>query len=473
MISLLRINIKRIMLLISVFTAISCVKNSDLVLYDEEKFVSSLSDEHNLENLESSIEITESDELSLLVPDIGLYSSIVEGRENITEYEYFHEMKEFNVPIVMTPRVERYLKYFTEKIPHVTQKWLDRANKYMYIVEDVFLEAELPSDLVVLAFAESGFNNHAISRVGATGMWQFMPSTGRMYGMKNDYWVDERRDFEASSKSAARFLSDLYKRFDDWFLALAAYNAGPGRIHRASVKHKTDDFFKIASTRTLALETRDYVPKFIALLIIYKNYLKFGFDAPKNTPLFFSKLDVNSQINLFWLAEKLDIKFEDMVELNPSLKVGITPPVETYSLRVPYGRDKEVIDLLSKTDKVERLQYTLIDAKGGSNLKSIAKKYDVSLSRLKEINCLEGNTVLQNQPLLLPISKYSDRDMDKDISKLLDKYTPKYYVVRRGDTFIAIARKHRMNTTSLKRLNPRIGNVHRLSIGQKIVIKSR
>lgn len=473
MINLLRISSKRLTILLSLFITISCAKNSDLVSYDADSLTNLLSDEYNLENHESSIEITESDELSLLVPDIGLYSSIVEDRENITEYEYFYEMKEFNVPIVMTQRVESYLKYFTEKIPHVTQKWLDRANKYIYIVEDVFLEAELPSDLVVLAFAESGFNNHAISRAGATGMWQFMPSTGRMYGMKNDFWVDERRDFEISSKSAARFLSDLYKRFDDWFLALAAYNAGPGRIYRASVKHKTDDFFKIASTRTLALETRDYVPKFIALLIIYKNYLKLGFDAPKSTPLLFSKVDIDSQVNLFWLAEKLDIKFEDMVELNPSLKVGITPPVKTYSLRIPYGRDKEVIDLLSKTDKVEKLQYALVNAKSGSNIKSIAKKYNVSLSRLKDINCLDGNTVLQSKPLLLPISKYSDSDMDKGISKLLNNYTPKYYVVRRGDTFIAIAHKHGMKTTSLKRLNPRIGNVHKLRIGQKIVIKSR
>ncbi len=473
MIDLLRLKLKGLIILFTLFIVSGCTKNSSLVSYDTESMTNLLSEEHNLENLESSIEITESDELSLLVPDIGLYSSIVEGREKVTEYEYFYEMKEFNVPIVMTPRVERYLKYFTEKIPHVTQKWLNRANKYMYVVENVFLEAELPSDLVALAFTESGFNNHAISRVGATGMWQFMPSTGRMYGMKNDFWVDERRDFEISTKSAARFLSDLYKRFDDWFLALAAYNAGPGRIHRASVKHKTDDYFKIASTRTLALETRDYVPKFIALLIIYKNYLKFGFDAPTTTPLFFSKIDIDSQVNLFWLAEKLDIKFEDMIELNPSLKVGITPPVKSYSLRVPYGRDKEVIDLLSKTDKAERLQYTLVNVKSGSNIKGIAKRYGVSLSRLKDINCLDGNTILQSKPILLPISKYSDRDMDKGISKLLNKYTPKYYVVRSGDTFIAIAHKHGMKTTSLKRLNPRISNVHKLRIGQKIVIKSR
>ncbi len=473
MINLFRKGFKRLTILFSFIVVVSCAKNSDLVSYDTDQIRSSLSDEYNLRDLESSIEITESDELLLLVPDISLYSSIVEDREKITEYEYFYEMKEFNVPIVMTPRVERYLKYFTEKIPDVTQKWLDRANKYMYVVEDIFLEAELPSDLVALAFTESGFNNHAISRVGATGMWQFMPSTGRMYGMKNDFWVDERRDFEISSKSAARFLSDLYKRFDDWFLALAAYNAGPGRIHRASVKHKTDDFFKIASTRTLALETRDYVPKFIALLIIYKNYLKFGFEAPKSTPLFFSKISVDSQINLFWLAENLNIKFEDMIELNPSLKVGITPPVDSYALRVPYGRDKEAIDLLSKTDKSERLRYSIVNAKSGSNIKSIAKKYSVNLRKLKDLNCLDGNTILRTKPILLPISKYSNSDMDKGISKLLNKYTPKYYVVRSGDTFIAIANKHGMKTTSLKRLNPSIGNVHRLRIGQKIVIKSR
>lgn len=242
--------------------------------------------------------------------------------------------------MAMTGRVNAYIKYYTERVPLTTQSWLNRSNKYMYLVKDIFLQEGLPSDLVVLAFTESGYNTHAVSHAGATGMWQFMQGTGKMYGMEQNFWIDERRDFEKATRAAAKYLKSLYERFGDWYLALAAYNAGPGRMARAIQKHDTNDFFAISSRNTLKLETRDYVPKYLAQLIVYKNYLKYGFTMPADMPLLFSTIEAPASTNIYWLADELGVSYELMRDLNPALKLPITPP-HAYKIRVPYLRDNE------------------------------------------------------------------------------------------------------------------------------------
>jgi len=420
-------------------------------------------------NFSESNDIIFNDNKSVLGENLSLYSSAIEQNYQGTEPDMFYEMKEFNIPIVMTPIVKKYINYFTKRVPATTQKWLDRANKYIYIVEDIFLEAGIPSDLIALAFAESGYNNHAISRAGATGMWQFMPSTGKMYGMKNNFWVDERRDFELSSAAASRYLTDLHNRFDDWFLALAAYNAGPGRISRASRKHKTDDYFIIASKRTLAIETRQYVPKFIALLIIYKNYLKFGFEPPKSAPLMFTSISLNSQLNLYWLADQLDVDIIVLTELNPSLKLPITPPVQGYKVRVPYNMKEKALVAIKNSTQDERLLYKIYYARSGDTINKIAKKNSVTVEKLRNINGMLDNMIYQNKPIFIPIEGLTDDKANKQLSYTLSKLARKYYIVRQGDTFIGIAYKHGMNSNILRRLNPNI-NVHKLRINQRIVV---
>lgn len=430
--------------------------------FDGEDIINNIKEDYSYRNYESII-----DENVIPEPEIEIYASYINIKDENSPY--YEEFKEFNVPMAMTKRVSAYINYFTVRVPKITQSWLDRSNKYMNIVQDIFIKEGLPTDLVVLAFTESGFNTHAVSHAGAVGMWQFIRSTGKIYGMEQNFWVDERRDFEKATVAAAKFLKDLYNRFGDWYLALAAYNAGPGKVARATKKHKTKDFFKISNNRyTLKLETRDYVPKFLAQLIIYKNYLKYNFTPPNAVPLLFAKIKVPSQVNMFWLAKNLNVDYKELMELNPALKVGITPPKE-YEIRVPYGKGKEAESIIAKASKEERLMYNIYNAKQGEKLANIAKKYNVSLSEIQKTNGLKYETVFAPRPIFIPIKNITLAEVDKEFSQMLSNLAPVYYKVRRGDTFIAIAHKHDMRMKDLQKLNPNI-RASRIYPGQQLVV---
>ncbi len=442
---------------------IEVAKNKQLYKdFNSEKIISSIDDDTFLEEIDSII-----DDNILPEPEIELHLPYI----NITQNgnEFYEEFKEFNVPMAMTSRVSAYINYFTKRVPKTTQSWLNRSNKYMNIVQDIFVKEGLPSDLVVLAFTESGFNTHAVSHAGAVGMWQFIKSTGKLYGMEQNFWVDERRDFEKATYAAAKYLKDLYNRFGDWYLALAAYNAGPGRVARATKKHNTKDFFTISKSRyTWKLETRDYVPKFLAQLIIYKNYLKYDFSPPSDMPLLFAKVEVESQTNLYMLAEKLDIDVKNLIELNPALKVGMTPPGK-YTIRVPYGKGEEAQKILSNLTAAERAMYNIYNAKQGEKLQKIASKTGVTVAEIKKVNGLRYDTVFAPRPLFIPIKNISTEKINNEFASMLLDLAPKYYKVRRGDTFIEIAHRHGMRMGDLQRLNPNI-RASRIYPGQHLVV---
>lgn len=410
------------------------------------------------------------DESILPLPDLDIYNTFFYTQDAGSDSEFYEEFNEFNVPMAMTARVSAYIKYFTERIPDTTQNWLNRANKYMYLVQDIFIKEGLPTDLVVLGFTESGYNTHAISVAGAAGMWQFIPSTGKIYGMENNFWVDERRDFEKSTYAAAKYLKLLHENFDDWYLALAAYNAGPGKISRATKKHATRDFFTISQNRyTLKLETRDYVPKFLALLIIYKNYLKYGFSAPSEMPLLYENVVTTSQTNLYWLAKGLEIEPGILEELNPALKLPMTPPKVEYTLRVPYGMAEMAQNIIDTATTDERAMYKIYNPKHGEKLADIASKYKVTVTSLKELNALVYSSVYAGRPIFVPIKDMRDTECDAKFNRHLSKLAAKYYVVKRGDTFIDIAHKHSMRLKDLQKLNPNI-NSSRIYVGQYIAV---
>lgn len=407
------------------------------------------------------------DDSTLPLPDLSIYSSY--SNDDIEENSpYYEEFKEFNVPMAMTGRVNAYIKYYTERVPSTTQSWLNRSNKYMYLVKDIFLQEGLPSDLVVLAFTESGYNTHAVSHAGATGMWQFMQGTGKMYGMEQNFWVDERRDFEKATRAAAKYLKSLYERFGDWYLALAAYNAGPGRMARAIQKHDTNDFFKISSRNTLKLETRDYVPKYLAQLIIYKNYLKYGFTPPTDMPLLFSTVEAPASTNIYWLADELGVSYDLMRDLNPALKLPITPPL-VYKIRVPYLRDSEAKQILAQAGAEERARYKIYEGRRGESVAEIAKKFDVSKDDILRVNGIKRESLLTARKVFIPIKEYSNIKIDSMFAQVLEKIDPKYYKVKKGDTFIGIAHNHNMRMKDLQKLNPNI-RPSRIYPGQYIMV---
>lgn len=392
------------------------------------------------------------DDNTLPLPDLSIYSSYFNDDMDANS-PYYEEFKEFNVPMAMTGRVNAYISYFTEKVPLTTQSWLNRSNKYMYLVKDIFLQEGMPSDLVVLAFTESGYNTHAVSHAGATGMWQFMQGTGKMYGMEQNFWVDERRDFEKATRAAAKYLKSLYENFGDWYLALAAYNAGPGRMARAIQKHETNDFFAISSRNTLKLETRDYVPKYLAQLIIYKNYLKYGFTPPTDMPLLFSTIEAPASTNIYWLADELGVSYELMRDLNPALKLPLTPP-EPYKIRVPYQKDGKAKSILAKASKEERTRYKIYDGKQGESIVEIASKFKVSKDEIARVNGIKRESLLTARKVFIPMEKYKNQKIDSMFMAVLEKIDPKYYKVKKGDTFIGIAHNHNMRLKDLQKLNP-------------------
>ena len=201
----------------------------------------------------------------------------------------------------------------------------------------MFEQAGIPKDLVYMAHVESAFKTNAYSRAKAKGIYQFIAATGRRYGLRIDSWVDERSDPEKSARAAAAYLKDLYGMFGDWYLALAAYNAGEGKIQRSLAKTRKDDFWSLASTRSLRAETRHYVPAILAATLIAKQPEKFGFDVRLDEPFVSDVVKIDGQTDLRVLARLADLDPETLRQLNPQLRRGMTPPGTTTDVRVPVG----------------------------------------------------------------------------------------------------------------------------------------
>jgi membrane-bound lytic murein transglycosylase D len=376
----------------------------------------------------------------------------------------------FDMPVTYTPRVQYYMKYFTGSGRNIMQAWINRSNRYMYLVKDIFEKEGIPLDLAMLSFTESGFNPNAYSRAGAAGMWQFMPSTGRLYGLAVNEWVDERRDFEKSTQAAARHLKDLYNMFDDWYLALAAYNAGSGRIRKATKKHNSKDFFTIAGSRTLKLETRDYVPKYLAQLLLYKNLYAYGFTPPDDLPLLFDTVELNSQANIIVIAAAMGSTYEEIKMLNPELRTPVTPPASKYRLRIPFGK-KTLLTALMKEPGFDQLRYTIYKAKAGESLATIAKRYEISVADIQKINALAYPQIYSNKLIFLPKKGEALSSLDLQFAKEVKGLSPKYYTVRKGDNMTAISKKYNIPLYVLIRMNPKI-NPKRIYPGQVLVIST-
>ncbi|MDR0455019.1 MAG: transglycosylase SLT domain-containing protein [Deferribacteraceae bacterium] len=379
-------------------------------------------------------------------------------------------LEEFNVPVTVTPRVQHYLTYFTGKGRPIMQNWLNRSHRYMYLVKDIFQNEGAPLDLIALAFTESGFNPWAYSRAGAAGIWQFMRGTGKMYGLEVNDWVDERRDFEKATLAAAQHLNDLYEIFNDWYLALAAYNAGAGKITRATKAHGTTDFFEIASGRTLKPETRDYVPKYLAHLLIFNNLKEYGFKSPNDEilPLQFDSLELDSQVNIFVIAEILGCSPEELKDLNPALRTPMTPPVKKYTLRVPYGM-KETATAFIQDNSSDLTRYIIYQAKTGDDLSKIAKMHNVSLEEIKKLNNFNYDTIYTSKIFFIPKSGIVLNEYDIAFAKEIATLAPKYYIVRKGDNFNRISRQHNIPLYTLVQLNPKV-NPKRIYPGQVLIV---
>lgn len=316
----------------------------------------------------------------------------------------------YDVPVTYNERVEWYLIFFTGRGHNFFSKWLERSGKYVPRIKAILEEEDVPLDLAYVALIESGFNHKAKSRASAVGTWQFIKSTADLYDLRVDWWVDERHDFEKSTRAAARFLKHLHGKFGSWEMALAAYNAGEGRIRKASRLNKSDDYWEITKNRrTLKRETRDYVPKFIAAMMIAKNPEKYGFhNLNYHTPVDYDKVYIEYPTDIKVIAKASEATLSEIQRLNPALKRWYTPEISkqegNYEIRIPKGAEKTFQKNISLITKDQLLQFHKHKVKAGESLWSIARKYNTQIHRIVKMNNLKRRKVLrQGITIMVPV----------------------------------------------------------------------
>src|SRR4030043_1198238 len=301
---------------------------------------------------------------------------------------------DFDIPIVMNGKVEQFIQYFQTNIREKFVIWLSRSEKYIPFMRNLLKEHGLPEDLVYLSLIESGFNPYAYSRAKAVGLWQFISMTGKRYGLKVNWWVDERRDPEKSTIAAAKYLKDLYEMFSCWYLAAAGYNAGEYKIIKAIKRYQTEDFWKLTQHRYLKRETKDYVPLMIAAALVAKDPEKYGFIAAEyQEPLRYEEVKVPELTDLSLIAKACEISLDEIKDLNPELRRGVTPPNETeYEIKIPFGKKDLFLKNFEALQPLEKFQFKTHPVKKGETLKGIATLYRVDLDPLREITHLAKRT---------------------------------------------------------------------------------
>lgn len=383
----------------------------------------------------------------------------------------------------LTGRIGKFLRYFQTKGRDRFELWLARSGKYSSMMREILAEYGLPGDLVYLALIESGFSPQAYSVARAAGPWQFIAGTARRYGLRVDWWADERRDYEKSTHAAASYLRDLYGLFDSWPLATAAYNAGENKIQRAVARYKTEDYARLIRHRYLSRETRDYVPKMLAALSIAKDPERYGFDSLQyEEPIEFDKVVVPGSIDLAAMEKILGLAPGSLKELNPEIRRFCTPPNrEEYEIRLPNGFAPVALGRMEEIRTGAKVTFLAHQVRRGETLASLSGEYGTPIPVLKEINGIRGSSLRRVSRVIVPVTGLSGEDpvpgtaISPDQLKLAHMRVDEGYRrgsrvrVRRGDTLSKIARQAGVSVKSLMRANG-IRNARRLRAGSVIRI---
>ncbi|MEZ4600316.1 MAG: LysM peptidoglycan-binding domain-containing protein [Syntrophotaleaceae bacterium] len=356
----------------------------------------------------------------------------------------------FDLPVVKNAKVRYFLDYFTGTARNAVHRWLERSTRYLPMMREVFAEEGLPLDLTYLAMIESGFNSRAVSRAKAVGPWQFMEGTGRMYGLENDWWHDERRDPYKATRAAARHLRDLYNRYEDWYLAIAAYNAGAGRVDRAIVKAGTRDFWEISHGSFLAKETQHYLPKLMAAILISKNPEKYGFNDLNYQPaLATDVVELPSSTDLEIIARLVEVTEEEVRDLNPELKRWCTPPNKKgYPVRLPSGTAESFKRQYAEISPSQRANFQQHRVRSGDTLTGLARRYGITTKDIVRLNNIRNPRALRvGQDLILPMQ--AGAALASIYMDSVPSSKPSSYKVRNGDNLWSISRRLGVTTKQL------------------------
>ena len=335
------------------------------------------------------------------------------GAEAVTGQEMDSNSSETDIsklPAHFNDKVRKWIWYFQTNGRQTMNRYLSRSSRYLPKMKEILKSHGLPEDLVYIAMIESGFKFNAHSRAGAVGYWQFVRGTGRLYGLKQNYYLDERRDFIRSTEAAAKYLKALYNLFGSWYLAIASYNAGENRVKNLVMRRYTRNFWKLARTKRLPRETRNYIPKFLAARLIAKNPVKYGFnDVVYKPPLEFKEVTLRNQgVNLRKLAVNLRVSKKELYDLNPAYKRGVIPKRRFNKLRLPIHIDDKMI--LASLGKSRSHLAVSIVPKGkaykirrGDTLSHIAQRFGISIAALVKANKMSRRTpLITGRELIIP-----------------------------------------------------------------------
>ena len=356
-----------------------------------------------------------------------------------------------DLPLMMNDTVAAYVNYFSTSGRSVLEQSLARAGRYQEMIRRILKEEGLPQDLIYLAEAESGFKPLALSHAGARGMWQFMGSRGKGYGLERSWWLDERQDPEKSTRAAARHLKDLYQQFGDWYLAMAAYNSGPGTVQSAVKRTGYADFWELYRRNVLPRETRNYVPIILAVTIMAKNPAQYGLqDVIPDRAVPFDIVKIDYPVDLRLVAECVDVPVRDLQELNPSLLRMTTPKGREFDLNLPAGSKGRYLDSIAAIPPDMRVWWRYHKVQEADTLASIARSYRTTVKAIVAVNDLASPNLEVDTKLIIPIApgKHAFSEDPATYSRHAVAYRTK-----RGDTVTRVADDFGVPPEMLRRWN--------------------
>lgn len=308
-----------------------------------------------------------------------------------------------DLPVALNERVLNVVNFFqTARGRRILETGLRRAGRYRDLITSVLAEEGLPADLIYLAQAESAFQPNARSRARAVGLWQFVSFRAQEYGLKINWWVDERRDPVKSTRAAAHHLRDLYQQFGDWYLAMAAYNAGPGGVARALERSGTNDYWELTERRLLPRETRNYVPIIMAVTLVAKSPERYGFEVEPDPPLRFEAVTVPKSTDLRRIAEVLGVDVDTLRELNPQLLHNVTPPGDSeFQLYVPMGTAQRLLAELPNLPEAKTVLWPRHRVGRGDTLSRLGARYGTSAAAIAEANGISLHTHIHSGDVLV------------------------------------------------------------------------
>jgi membrane-bound lytic murein transglycosylase D len=415
------------------------------------------------------------------VADLPVATSELSEETRRTAEEAVSE-EQNDLPILLNDAVLSCIDLYQGPLRDWFGEALARGGRYLPRIREVFAAEGIPQDLAYVALVESAFKTQALSRAKAKGVWQFIPATGRRYGLNQDWWIDERSDPDKSTRAAAQYLKALHGMFGDWSLALAAYNAGEGKVQRGINRHGTTDYWQLRGTRALARETKNYVPMIHAAIVVAKAPDKYGFEITPEVPVAFDTVTMDHAVDLRVVAECAGSGVDEVRALNPELRRLATPANRTFALKVPEGASARVRDCLADLPPEKRVTFRTHVVARGETLSGLARRYGTRAQEIASANGLTTSRRLKRgAELIIPVAgrpaaparrQAATRTVEVGRTASPGGMVRISYRIRAGDTLSSIANRYNTTVGQLRSWNKGLRG-SRIEAGHRLTVYTR